>query len=97
MKNKITDTLLPVVKVSFYHGERKIESYFTLDSVNDAPSLEVPIRKARDFLATFGLTQADVSLYLIDKVNGEWRTDWELSPNGVVLDHPWKPASKVAS
>jgi hypothetical protein len=93
MQNKKTNTLLPIIRVCWYEAKGRKEKCFSLDDVNQQPSLAVPFAKMDSFLATIGKTRTDVNIYLIDKVNGEWRTDWELYEGGEILPHPWARTS----
>jgi hypothetical protein len=94
MSNRKTKTVLPVIRVAIYHDGKPITKYFSLDSVNDEPSLAVPFAHADKYLASIGRDRTHANVYLIDKVNGEWRTDWELEEDGVVLPHPWATKPK---
>jgi hypothetical protein len=89
MNNPITAFVLPVIRVHAQHNGKALEKYFTLDGINDHPSLLPAFQKADAWLESMGKSRTDANIYLINRVNGEWRTDWQMADNFRVLRHPW--------
>jgi hypothetical protein len=93
--NKPTKTLLPIVRVAYYCNSKRVEKYFAMDSINDVPSLAIPFAKADAWLKSAGRDRTHANIYLIDKVNGEWRSDYEAHADGCeILPHPWATTMK---
>lgn len=84
-----TATLLPLVRVLTYIEGEKCEKHFAI-GLDDNPSVFVPLMQAaRYFRRNHGVSLRNANVYFINEVNGTWRTDWKLAPNGTVLPHPW--------
>jgi len=89
-----TPTLLPLVRVAIYDNNNRVDRCFSID-VKGLPSVFVPLlRAARYFRKRHNRRLRECSVYFIEQVNGTWSTDWTLSPNGKVLEHPWNTKFK---
>jgi hypothetical protein len=91
-----TPTLLPLVRVAIYDGNKRVDRQFSID-LRQSPSVLVPLlRAARYFRKRYKRRLRDCNVYFIEKVNGTWSTDWTLAPNGKVMDHPWRAEIEAA-
>ena len=84
-----TKTLLPLVRIVFRANNKGHDKVF---NTCDAPksTARENLKRAVRWYRSLGKRRRDVSVYLIEKVNGTWSTDWKLSEGGEILPHPWK-------